>query len=130
MANTKRDQRPFDVVQQYLPGLAPNTIPETIKEMGDPCRAKPGLGGMTACPPKAMAAACILMEAEMKTYRKMVGYLRMHPDIVRRIGPSKIRPGSTVWRAYGMIPGLYLREVRLRIVRGIVAGSPAGDSTG
>ena len=28
---------------------------------------------MTAYPPKAMAVVCILMEAETKTYRKMVG---------------------------------------------------------
>ena len=118
------------MVQQYLPGLILNAILEAIKEMDDPYRAKPGLGGMTAYPPKAMAAVCILMEAEMKTYRKMVGYLRMHPDIVRRIGLSRVPSKSTIWRAYGMIPEPYLREVHLRIVRDTVAGSLAGDSTG
>ena len=41
------------------------------------------------------------MEAEMKTYRKMVGYLRMHPGIVRRIGLSRVPSRSTIWRAYG-----------------------------
>ncbi len=130
MTGIKRDQRPFDMVQQYLPGLILNTILETIKEMDDPYQARPGLGGMTAYLPKAMATVCILMEAEMRTYRKMVGYLRMHPDVVCRIGLSKVPFKSTIWRAYGMIPESYLREVHLRIVRDIVAGSLAGDSTG
>ena len=118
------------MVQQYLPGLILNTILEIVGEMGDPYQTKPGLGGMTAYPPRAMAAVCILMEAEMKTYRKMVGYLRMHPDVVRRIGLPGVPSKSTIWRAYGMIPEPYLREVHLRIVRDIVAGSLAGDSTG
>ena len=130
MTDTKRDQRPYNMVQQCLPGLILNTILETIKEMDDPYQARPGLGGMTAYPPKAMATVCILMEAEMRTYRKMVGYLRMHPDVVCRIGLSKVPSKSTIWRAYGMIPESYLRKIHLRIMRGIVAGSLAGDSTG
>ncbi len=97
--------------------------------MDGPYQAKPGLGGMTAYPPKAMAVVCILMEAEMKTYRKMVGYLKMHPDVVRRIGLSKVPSKNTIWRAYGRIPESYLREVHLRIVRGITTGSLAGSST-
>ena len=48
------------MVQQYLPGPMPNTILETVGEMGDPCQARPGPGGMTAYPPRAMAAVCIL----------------------------------------------------------------------
>ena len=130
MTDTKRDQRSFDMVQQHLPGLILNTILEIIKEMDDPYQARPGLGGMTAYPPKAIATVCILMEAEMRTYRKMVGYLRMHPDVVCRIGLSKVPSKSTIWRAYGMIPESYLRKIHLRIMRGIVAGSLAGDSTG
>ena len=84
---------------------------------------------MTAYPPKAMAVVCILMEAGMKTCRKMVGYLRMHPDVVRRIGLSGVPSKNTIWRAYGRIPGPYLREVHLRIVRDVTTGSPAGSST-
>lgn len=64
---------------------------------------------MTAYPPKAMATVCILMEAEMRTYRKMVGYLRMHPDVVRRIGLSSVPSKSTIRRAYGIVPASYLR---------------------
>ncbi len=63
------------MVQQYLPGLILNTILDTVREMDGPYQAKPGLGGMTAYPPKAMAVICILMEAEMKTYGKMVVWL-------------------------------------------------------
>ena len=67
----------------------------------------------------------------MKTYRKMVGYLRMHPDLVSRIGLPKIPSKSTIWRAYGMIPEPYLREVHTRIIGDVmVTGSLAGDSTG
>ena len=86
---------------------------------------------MTAYPPKAMAVVCIMMEAEMRTYRKMVGYLRMHPDTARRMGLPKIPSKSTIWRAYGMIPEPYLREVHTRIIGDVmVTGSVAGDSTG
>ena len=131
MTDGRRDQRPFNIVQQYLPGLILSTILNTVKEMGDPYQARPGLGGMTAYPPKAMAVVCIMMEAEMKTYRKMVGYLRMHPDLVSRIGLSGIPSKSTIWRAYGMIPEPYLREVHTRIIGDVTAtGSAAWDSTG
>ena len=130
MTQQKRDQRPYDRVQQYLPGPILNAMLETVGETGDPCQTKPGLGGMTAYPPRAMAAACILMGAEMKTYGKMVGHLGMHPDVVRRIGLPGVPSKSTVWRACGMIPEPYLREVRLRVVRDVVAGSLAGDGTG
>ena len=130
MTDGRRDQRPFNIVQQYLPGLILSTILNTIKEMGDSYQARPGLGGMTAYPPKAMAVVCTMIEAEMKTYRKMVDYLRMHPDIVSRIGLSWIPSNSTMWRAYGLIPESYLREVHLRITGDVVAGSLAGDSTG
>ena len=84
MTDGRRDQRPFNIVQQYLLGLILSTILNTVKEMGDSYQAGPGLGGMTAYP-LAMAVVCIMMEAEMKTYRKMVGYLRMHPHLVSRI---------------------------------------------
>ena len=124
----KRDQRPYELVQQHLSGLIMNTILKIVEDLGDPYQAKPGLGGMTAYPPKAMAVVCIMMEAEMKTYRKMVGYLRMHPDLVSRIGLPKIPSKSTIWCAYGMIPEPYLREVHTRIIGDVmVTGSLAGD---
>ena len=88
MPERKRDQRQYDLIQQYPPGLILNTILKIVNDLGDPYTARPSLGGMTAYPPKAMAVVCIMMEAEMKTYRKMVGYLRMHPDLVSRIGLS------------------------------------------
>ena len=53
------------MVQQYLPGLILNTILKIIAEMDDPYQTKPGLGGMTAYPPKAMGIVCMLMKAEM-----------------------------------------------------------------
>ena len=107
-----------------------NTVLKTVEEMDDPYQANPGLGGMTAYPPKAMAVICIMKEAEMRTYGKMAGYLRMNPDLVRKIGLSKIPSKSTMWRACGMIPEAYLRKIHMRIIDGIVAGSLAGDSTG
>ena len=74
MPERKRDQRQYDLIQQYLPGLILNTILKIVNDLGDPYTAKPGLGGMTAYPPRAMAAACIAMEAERKTYREMVDH--------------------------------------------------------
>ena len=131
MKKRKRDQRQYDLVQQRLPGLMLGTILRIAEDLGDPYRAKPGLGGMTAYPPKAMTVVCILMEAEARTYRKMVGHLRINPNLVRRVGLSRIPSKSTIWRAYGMIPEIYLREVHTRIIGDVmVTGSLAGDSTG
>ena len=81
MITKKRDQRQYDLVQQYLPGLILNTILGIIRELGDPYDAKPGLGGMAAYPPMTMAAVCIMLEAERTTYRKMAGMLRNNHDI-------------------------------------------------
>ena len=86
MPERKRDQRQYDLVQQYLPGLILNTILKIVNDLDEPYVVHPGLGGMTAYPPKAMAAVCILMEAEHKTYRKMAGYLRNNRDTVVKIG--------------------------------------------
>ena len=129
MKKRKRDQRPYELVQQHLSGLILNTILKVVEDLGYPYQAKPGLGGMTAYPPKAMAVVCILMEAEARTYRKMVGHLRINPNLVRRVGLSRIPSKSTIWRAYRLIPELYLREVHTRIIGDVmVAGSVAGNS--
>ena len=85
---------------------------------------------MTAYPPRAMAAVCIVMEAERKTYRKMVGHLRNNRDTVAKIGLRKIPSRSTIARAYSLTPGWYLTEVRRRAICEISAGSVAGNSTG
>ena len=81
MTAKKRDQPHHDLAQQYLPGLILNTILGIIPYFGDPYVAKPGLGGMAAYPPMAMAAVCVMLEAERTTYRKMVGMLRNNHDI-------------------------------------------------
>ena len=131
MKKGKRDQRPCGLVQRHLPGLILGTILGTVEDLGDPYRAKPGLGGMTAYPPKAMAVVCILMEAEARTYRKMVGHLRMNRGLAMKIGLPRIPSKSTMWRAYGMIPEPYPREAHAGIAGdAMVAGLLAGDSTG
>ncbi len=165
MKKGRHDQRQYDPVQQHLPGLILNTILRIVEDLGDPYRAKPGLGGMTAYPPKAMAVVCILMEAEARHlpkvsvhvpscsvpvdrstwvvvrrglredvntyYRKMVGHPGMNRGLAMKIGLPKIPSKSTIWRAYGMIPEPYLREVHTRIIGDVmVTGSVAGDSTG
>ena len=104
MKKIKRDQRPYELVQQHLPDLILNTILKIVEDLGDPYQAKPGLGGITAYPPKAMTVVCIFMEAEARTYRKMVGHLRMNRGLAMKIGLPKIPSKSTIWRAYGMIP--------------------------
>ena len=57
----------------------------------DPHRVRPGLGGMTAYAPKAIAVVCIMMEAERKTYRKMIGHLRGNRDIAMKTRLHRFR---------------------------------------
>ena len=131
MKKRKCEQRQYDLVQQHLPGLTLGTILRIVEDLGDPYRAKPGLGGMTAYPPKSMAIVCILMEAEARTYRKMVGHHRINPNLVRRMELSSVPSRDTIWRAYGTILEPYLREIHIRIIGDVmVTGSLAGDSTG
>ena len=111
MKKRKRDQLPYELVQQHLSGLILNTMLKIVEDLGDPYQVKPGLGGMTAYPSKAMAVVCILMEAEACTYRKTVGHLRMNRSLAMKIGLSKIPSKSTIRRACGLIPEAYLREV-------------------
>ena len=127
MTSKKRDQRQYDLVQQYLSGLILNTILKIVQTLGDPYRAKPGLGGMAAYPPSAMVVVCIIMEAERRTYRKMVGYLRSNPDMAVKIGLQRIPSKGTIARAYGLIPDWYLMEVHRMVIGDMAAGSVAGD---
>ena len=127
----KRAQRPCGLVRRHLPGLILGTIPRIVEDLGDPYQAKPGLDGMTAYPPKAMAVACIPMEAGARACRKTVGRLRINPNLARMVGLLRIPSKGAIWRAYGMIPEAYLREVHTRIIGDVmVTGSLAGDSTG
>ena len=105
MITKKRDQRQYDLVQQYLPGLILNTILGIILYLGDPYDAKPGLGGMTAYPPMPMAAVCIMLEAERTTHRKMVGMLRNNHTMV-----AKMHGGYTRCRR----PDNRTREISIR----------------
>ena len=84
-----------------LSGLILNTILKIVEDLGDPYQAKPGLGGM-AYPPGHDRR--LHPEAEARTYRKMVGHLRMNRGLAMKIGLPKIPSKSTIWRAYGMIP--------------------------
>ena len=97
-------------------GLILGTILMIVEDLVDPYWAKPGLGSMTAYPPKVMTVVCTLMEAEARTYRKMVDHLRMNRSLAMKIGLPKIPSKCTIWRAYGMIPEPYLREVHTRII--------------
>ena len=83
---------------------------------------------MAAYSPMAMAAACIVMGAERRTYRGMVGYLGNGQNVVREMGLPRIPSKGTMARAYGLIPDSYLKAHKMAI-REIVAGSVAGDST-
>ena len=74
MTAKKRDQRQYDLVQQYLPGLIRNTILGIIPELGDQYVAMSGLGGMAAYRLDAMGIVCIMLEAERTTYRRIVAF--------------------------------------------------------
>ena len=113
-----------------MPGLLLNIVLQIVEELGDPYPVRSGLGGMAAYSPRAMAAVCIVMEAERKTYRGMVGHLRSSQNVVRKMGLPRIPSKSTIARAYGLIPDSYLMKAHKMVIREIVAGSVAGDSTG
>ena len=99
MTAKKRDQRQYDLVQQYLPGLILNTILGIICELGDPYDAKPSLGGMASYQPGAMGIVCVMLEAERTTYRKMVGMLRNNHVMAARMGLQKIPFRGMIARA-------------------------------
>ncbi len=107
-----------------------NTVLGIIKELGNPYAVRPGLGGMTAYPPGAMAAVCIMLEAQRTTYRKMVGILRNNGTMAGKMGLDRIPSKSTIARAYGLIPEWYLAEAHRIAIREVEAGSLAADSTG
>ena len=104
MPERSRDQLQYDLIQQYLPGLILNTILKIVNDLGDPYTARPSLGGMAAYPPRAMVAVCIVMEAERKTYRKMVGHLRNNRGTVAKIGLRKVQTHVVQQAGYPSLP--------------------------
>ena len=130
MVVKKRDQRQYDLVQQHHLGLLLNTILGLVKDLGDPYEVKPGLGGMKAYRPNAMAVVCIMLEVERTTYRKMVGILRNNTVMTSKIGLESVPSKSTIARAYGLIPEWYLVEAYRAVIRTVEIGPLAGDSTG
>ncbi len=46
MTVKRRDQRQYNLVQQYTPDPIPNTVLGIITDIGDPCAVKTGLGSM------------------------------------------------------------------------------------
>ena len=88
MKKTNRDQRQFDIVQKHHLALTVSTLINIVGQLGDPYAIMPGLGGMTAYPPKAMAIVCFLRICQKTTFRKMTSYLEMNPDLVRQDRPA------------------------------------------
>jgi len=77
-----------------------------------------------------MTVIYILVEAEKKAYRKMVGYFSAHHGMLSKIVLSKSSSKNTTWRAYVMIPKSYLYDIHQKIINGVQAGLVAGDSIG
>ena len=128
----KRDQRSFDLVQRYLPGLILATVVRIVNGMDEPYTLNPGVGGKNGYLPRTMAIVCIMLEAERRTYRKMVGYLHADREAARKMGLTDNIPSkSTICSSYSLIPESYLKEVHARVIEGLQgSGSIAGDSTG
>lgn len=129
----KRDQRAYDLVKGHLSGLILNTIVRIVGELDEPYVNKPGLGGQRGYPPRAMAVACMIRDAEGKTFHGAASYLRAHPDVAEKIGfgPGRTPAGSTINDAYSRIPESYLYEVHRRVASGLERGRVhAGDATG
>ena len=81
---------------------------------------------MTVYPPIAMAAVCIMLEAERTTYRKTAGIPRNNHTMAAKMGLTKIPSKSTIARSYGRIPEWYRVHVHQTVIREVEAGSLAG----
>ena len=77
-----------------------------------------------------MVVVCIIMEAERRTDRKMVGYLRNNPDVAVKIGLQRIPSKSTIARAHDLIPDRYLMGMHRMVIGDMAVGPVAGDSPG
>ncbi len=129
----KRDQRAYDLVKGHLSGLILNTMVRIVGELDAPYVNRPGIGGPRGYPPRAMAVACMIRDAERKTFHVAASYLRAHPDVAERIGfgPGGTPGASTINDAYARIPESYFYEVHRRVASGLERGRVhAGDATG
>lgn len=133
-SEAKRDQRAYDLVQGRLPDLILAKIVGIVRELDEPYAIRPGIGGLRGYPPRAMAVACVIRDAERKTFRGMAGLLHCNRDLAERIGFEGGTPAkSTINDAYSAIPESYLYRIHLMVVaevegeRGSVV---AGDGTG
>ena len=108
----KRDQRSFDLVQRYLPGLIlATTVARIVNGMDEPYTLNPGVGGKNGYLPRTMAIVCIMLEAERRTYRKMVGYLHADREAARKMGlTGNIPSKSTICSSYSLIPESFLPQ--------------------
>lgn len=133
MTFEKRDQRAYNLIKGHLSGLILNTIVRIVDELDAPYVNKPGIGGPRGYPPKAMFIACIMRDAEGKTFHGIASYLRAHPDVAEKIGfsPGKTPAGSTINDAYAKISESYFYEVHKKVMAGLERGNVhAGDATG
>ena len=123
----KRDQRAFDLIQQFLPALMLDTIIKMVKELPEPYAVRAGLGGLAAYPPRTMAIICILLEAERTTYRKMAAKLVANHELAKKLNLANRTPTkNTIWRAGCNIPESYIGLMHLYITKDLNLGGRPG----
>ena len=132
-SDEKRDQRAYDLVKGRLSGLILNTMVRIVGGLDAPYVNRPGIGGPRGHPPRAMAVACMIRDAERKTFHGAASYLRAHRDVAEKIGfgPGGTPGAGTINDAHARMPESYFYEVHKRAVPGPERGRVhAGDATG
>ncbi len=76
--------------------------------MDEPYPLNPGVGGKKGYLPRTMAIVCIMLEAERRTYRKMVRCLHADQKTARRMEllPGNIPSKNMIRNSYWLIPVL------------------------
>ena len=126
----KRDQRAYDLFQKYRFTFVLRVLIVIVNKLDEPYTLKPSVSGVHGYPPRSMAIFVFIMEELHLTYRGAVGYLNEHREKLKAMGLSKVPSKSTIHRNSAKIPDKYYRQMHFKVIKGIVTGNLAGDSSG
>ena len=128
--NNPRDQKTYDLFQQYRFTFVMFVIVRIAGNLEAPYSLKPSVSGVHGYAPRSMAVIVFMMEELHLPYRGMVGYLNAHRKTLEKLGLNNVPSKSTIHRVSARIPESYYRQMHFRVIASIVAGDLAGDSSG
>ena len=126
----KRDQRVYDLFQKYRFTFVLRVLILIVNNLDGPYGLKASVSGVHGYPPRAMAIFVFIMEEFHLTYRGAVGYLNGHREKLKAMGLNKVPSKSTIHRNSAKISDEYYRQMHFKVIKGIVTGNMAGDSSG